>query len=116
MPVRRARARNASLIAPSTLPLLSNRSNKCRDIGIVSCKVVKILRTLVRNSALERDNVGLPSARGYKKKRAQAEIDERIDLATDRTDVLARLVESAEVNIALAAHKAARAATRSEET
>ena len=31
-------------------------------------------------------------------------------------DDLARLVESAEVNIAVAAHKIARAATRSEET
>jgi ABC-type transporter Mla subunit MlaD len=46
--------------------------------------------------------------------RAMAEIDERIDLAGQRTETLARLVESAEVNITVLAHKSAKAAGRAE--
>jgi chromosome segregation ATPase len=47
-------------------------------------------------------------------KRAMAEVDERIGLAGERTDALTRLVESAEVNIAVLAHKSAKAAGRAE--
>jgi ABC-type transporter Mla subunit MlaD len=46
--------------------------------------------------------------------RAMAQIDERIDLARQRTDALAELVESAEVNITVLAHKSAKAAGRAE--
>ncbi|MHC4615670.1 MAG: hypothetical protein ACYTAU_19115 [Planctomycetota bacterium] len=46
--------------------------------------------------------------------RAMVEIDERIDLARQRTEALAELVESAEVNITVLAHKSAKAAGRAE--
>ena len=46
--------------------------------------------------------------------RAMAEIDERISRADQRTEALARLVESAEVNITVLAHKSAQAAGRAE--
>jgi chromosome segregation ATPase len=46
--------------------------------------------------------------------RAMAEIDERISLAGQRTEALSRLVESAEINITVLAHKSAKAAGRAE--
>ena len=48
--------------------------------------------------------------------RTLAGIDERIECARQRAEALEDLVESAEVNIAVAAHKAAQVVKRSEET
>ncbi len=75
----------------------------------VSVRMLKAFQTQIEHvdSLLE-----MLRARQHDTERDLAEIDERIDLARDRTDALARLVESAEVNIAVLAHKTARAAGR----
>jgi chromosome segregation ATPase len=45
-----------------------------------------------------------------------AEIEQRVDSVRDRTEALTQLVESAEVNIAVLAHRSAQAATKAELT
>jgi ABC-type transporter Mla subunit MlaD len=77
----------------------------------VSVRMLKAFQTQIEHvdSLLE-----TLRARQQDVQHAMADIDERIDLARDRADALARLVESAEVNIAVLAHKTARAASRAE--
>jgi chromosome segregation ATPase len=79
----------------------------------VSVRMLKAFQTQIEHVETLLETL---SGRQRETQRALAEIDERIYLAADRAEALARFVESAEVNIAVAAHKSARAAMRSEET
>jgi len=78
---------------------------------IPECHPVRATRKLLHPNAHAR----LAALAVRATRRATAEIDERISLAGQRTEALARLVESAEVNITVLAHKSAKAAGRADE-
>ena len=77
----------------------------------VSVRMLTAFQTQIEHVESLLDTLG---RRQQDAQRAMAEIDERISLAGQRTEALDRLVESAEVNITVLAHKSAKAAGRAE--
>ncbi|MHC4273631.1 MAG: hypothetical protein ACYTF2_08295 [Planctomycetota bacterium] len=77
----------------------------------VSARMLKAFQTQIEHAEALLETL---RRRQQDTERAMARIDERIDLASDRAEALTRLVESAEVNIAVLAHKTAQAASGAE--
>jgi septal ring factor EnvC (AmiA/AmiB activator) len=97
--------------------LAEGRAETARSSGFlqerlrVSARMLKAFQTQIEHAEALLETL---RRRQQGTERAMAQIDERIDLAGDRAEALARLVESAEVNIAVLAHKTAQAASQGE--
>jgi chromosome segregation ATPase len=95
----------------------SRSSGFLQDRLLVGARLVKAFQTQIDHVDELLENLG---RQRLEAERALDEIEERIEFARDRAENLTRLVESAEVNIAVTAHRSAQLASRdfprSEET
>ena len=87
----------------------SRSSSFLQDRLVVGARMVKAFQTQIDHVDALLEGLG---RQRLEAERALEEIEERIELAHDRAEALTRLVESAEVNIAVTAHRSAQLASR----
>jgi chromosome segregation ATPase len=87
----------------------SRSSGYLHDRLKVGARMVKAFQTQIDHVEAVLEGLG---RQRLEAERTLEEIEERIELAHDRAEALTRLVESAEVNIAVTAHRSAQLASR----
>ena len=79
---------------------------------LIDVSLVLVVMLLLATPLALESSIAVRNARKSSRTAKKEKIEERIELAHDRAEALTRLVESAEVNIAVTAHRSAQLASR----